>query len=251
MSSKAPRYSRLIVDEGDPAQSSGVLEQLEAEWYLLQGPVVVSAGEDVGLGAAVPLRVPPPIHEEARVMQGQMVQAIGTWDEGRLEIGSCAELTSISPQQERAAVTPAGSAGRASPIPLRPDDEKVLLREGALIELWQEGDRTYALATDTDRVREKLVPRYGESFVVLPSRWTEQTYAAFEDVFFNAPGAVLQSFGRRLDHDRQLRFAVTLRHLSSKLAHRLSELPDEALDLTVQVVPAASRAQVESSVAAT
>ena len=69
----------------------------------------------------------------------------------------------------------------------RPPVERSLMENGHLLDLWTAdrgtGDeRHIALATDVAKVRVALAPLFGESLVIIQSRWTESMFREIEAV---------------------------------------------------------------------
>ncbi|MEU7997504.1 hypothetical protein AB0B83_19505 [Micromonospora sp. NPDC049060] len=235
----------LVVDEGQLARAEGLLIRLGRAALLIPdgGTVVTADSQIVATSTPVELRVVDSSIYLDR-LENQAVVAQGAWTDRTLAIDDASSLT-VRPEAAAVARRDASSSftGQAlhKQLQRRPPVERSLLEDGHLLDLWTAdrgtGDeRHIALATDVAKVRAALAPLFGESLVIIESRWTEGMFREIEAVL--GESELVASSGREVGADFQMKVAVTLLHLPTRLARRLGHFPAEALALRLLVIPA-------------
>ena len=234
----------LAVDEGQPAFVEGVLVRIRESFAVLtdQGTVVVgSDGVAIASSMAVCLLIPEDL--DLRSLENTTVVATGRLVGERLAVSGASSFASRTPTRGRPTHVLQASAtqGDQRPVPrvLRPEGERALMQEGVMLDLWESQvspGKFMALATDVDRVRQELVPRYGPSVDVIASRWTEAFLNEVESLVMGSPTVL--SFGRDIGPDLQMRVAATLLCLPSPLARTLDTYPPEVVALDLLIRPA-------------
>jgi hypothetical protein len=244
--SSGSAWSPLVLDEGQPARTEGLVLRLGESFGMLAdgGVVVTSDGVIVSASPLVELR--PPAALDLGPFEGRELVAVGTLVDRRLVIDGASALSARPGpvpagrvSMDAAASVVGGKQGHG--VRTRPDVERALMQQGLLLDIWDvEGPpgspRRIALATHVDRVRAALSERYGEALDVVQARWSEQTLRDIERVLDEDDLA--WATGRERGPDSQLRVTATLLHLPSPLAGRLEQFPAEALALEVLVRPA-------------
>jgi hypothetical protein len=188
----------------------------------------------------VELRLPAAADPER--LEGLDVVATGRLEQQRLVIDG---LTSLTPRPGGRRATPiacdspAGAELSHHDLPLRPDAERTLIDDGALLTTWQPTQARYvALPTDVDRVRDALTPLYPASLDVVQSRWTTQTLQEILDALADSDLGYAQ--GYETGPEDQLKVTATLLHPPTTLARRLTSFPADALALDVLLKPVAT-----------
>jgi len=236
----------LVVDEGQPARAEGLLIRLGHAVHLIPdgGTVVTSDSEIIATSTPVELCVADPSIDLDR-LEHQAVVAQGTWTDRKLAINDANSLivrpeAAVVAHRANDAASPFTGQALHKQLRRRPPVERSLLADGHLLDLWTAdrgtGDeRHIALATDVAKVRAALAPMFGKSLVVIESRWTEGMFREIEAVL--GESGLVASSGREVGADFQMKVAVTLLHLPTRLVRRLEQFPAEALALRLLVMP--------------
>lgn len=215
----------LIVDEGQLGRAEGVVVRLGRGFALLgeHGEIITDNGATmatmpVGLRAGFDLGD----------FENRYVVATGRLEGDCLSVTGNHALTVRAAAFRRAPLLRRMDAsetfvgrGMHHTLTLRSTMERSLMEEGVLLALWtNHAGETFGLATDVPRVRAALSGTF---------RDIESALADEDQV---------RSLGTDFGADRQMKVAVTLLHLPTSLAARLSRFPVEAIALDVLVKPA-------------
>ena len=236
----------LVVDQGQPAYSIGRMIEFGGSPFL-QVDGALGMPPDGSMHSAsmlVALRSVGSPEAFARY-DGLRVVATGRWDDEWLAVDDLAEAAAAPATDRRAPSSgergPSGAAIAGDSFALRAVVERELIEEGVLIDTWVTGDgwrplRRVALAVDVDRVREALGSSDYVPLEVVRSRWSAEELGRIESEIC-AEESLLRSFGRSVGLDMQMRVAVTVLRMTSRLRHRLDQLPSAAIDLECLVLP--------------
>ena len=224
-------YDDLIVDDGDPASTEGLVRRFP------NGLGVVSA-ESRSDSTRVPIRS---TRTELATFEGSIVEASGRWRSGALFAD---EVTVRGPVADRRTAGPTGHPSQPahfhpSQPALRDARERALMEEGSLLDLWPEprtgpGESGWvALATDPERVQPVLTAIHGPAVRIVRSRWDPALFGEIDRVLCRY--GVVKSFGWQIGPDEQLRTNASLLHLPSAMARDVERFPVDALELSVRV----------------
>ncbi|MFI7214344.1 hypothetical protein [Micromonospora maritima] len=236
------RWLPLVVDEGQPALSSGTLLRVGQRCCLVAdgGTVLVSKGAAVSAALATWL-APSSAVTDFSNLEGRRVVAAGQLQDRQFVVAKVQAGPHVPPPARQAAaytVVEAGAVtGKSSRHWLaRSSVETELMKQGALLDIWQEEPgRWIALAADADRVATRLSSHYGDALQIVTSRWESTLLDQLEATLGETE--IVESIGRKIDEDHQMRVDAVLLHLPSHMAHRLDRFPADALDLQVLVSP--------------
>ncbi|WP_033339587.1 hypothetical protein [Catenuloplanes japonicus] len=234
----------LVLDEGQPGATDGLLVHVQDVPFVVasDGHVSHSPAGIPSMSRAVPLAVSVPDPGLA-ALDNRWVTAAGTLQSQQLLVDvvrpraapADAARTDRRPTGLRAGDVPASRHGTrpSRRIPA----ERALLEQGIVLDLWtdERTGRRIALTTDVGLTTDMLAPHYRESLDVVASRW-DRRY--LDEILNEVDEELVMSVGHSISTDRQLRLAVTLLHLPSRLAYRLADYRAEALDVRVLVRPA-------------
>jgi hypothetical protein len=237
----------LVVDEGQPARTDGLILRLGRELCVLAdgGTVLTSNGAVMSASPIVGLR-PATSAVDLDRFEGRRVAAAGILEDRSLVVYNEDLLAPLAEpgRGSRASMTPGAgfeAGGDSQRVPVRPAAEKALMEEGLLLDIWQAAGPAgagarIALATDVQAVRAGLSQHYGDSLEVVQSRWSEATLREGESIL--CADGLAWSVGRDIGPDLQMRVTATLLHLPTRLARRLEKFPPQALDIEFLLRPA-------------
>jgi hypothetical protein len=233
----------LVLDEGQPARAEGTLVTIRGGLRLIaDGGAIIGSGAAIAAATmSVPLR-DSGFGVDVNDLEWRHLSVAGVLRDGHLVISSADAITvPPSPDAEVAtwwAPTEPISLGsdRSRNFALRLPAENALMEEGVLLDAWTDDQtgRRIALATDVEKVQASLFGHYGASLNVVTSRWRREF---LDEIRMSVDEQLVHSSGTAIGHDMQMQVALTLLHLPSRVARRLSRFPPEALAVTVLVRP--------------
>ncbi len=233
----------LVLDEGQPGATDGLLVHVQDVPFVVasDGHVSHSPAGIPSMSRAVPLAVSVPDPGLA-ALDNRWVTA-----QARCRVSSCSSTScGRAPpcgRREDGQTTDRIAGRRCACLTSRDEAEQTdpgrarLLEQGIVLDLWtdERTGRRIALTTDVGLTTDMLAPHYRESLDVVASRW-DRRY--LDEILNEVDEELVMSVGHSISTDRQLRLAVTLLHLPSRLAYRLADYRAEALDVRVLVRPA-------------
>lgn len=235
----------LVVEEGQPAWAVGTVIRLGQHFYLRADDGVTDPSDDQAASMVIRLEVAPPYAYVLDVDLGRRVVATGVWTSDRLLVAE-PDLLRRQPRLDDEVAVGSDSWSPRPPegafAQVRPAVERALMVDGDLLDLWELREpgkvrRYIALAVDVSRVREALLPHYGqEELEVVASRWDSSTLANIEAMLLETDD-LLVSIGTEVGEDFQMRVVAVMKHLPRDLALRLEAFPAAAVELRVLVNP--------------
>lgn len=227
----------LVVDEGQPGMADGVLVHVNGYPVLIADDGVLSNPQN----AIIDTPISVPLVKAATPMDftawdGRRVVAAGTLRNQALHVDSVDPAPNVRPA---ASDNPANEVSRtAARVERRLPAERDLMEQGVLLDAWtdERTNRRIALTTAPSLIEERLRAHYPDSLQIVESRWDHRYLASIRA---KVPDDILLSFGNTIGGDNQIRLALTLLHLPSKVARHLSQHPAEALDVQTLIRPPA------------
>ena len=202
---------------------------------------MTSPGGATAATMTVPLRLDTGT-VDAKKLEWTQVTVTGVLRGGRLAISSAADITSRTPSHEDVAILAHDTdasfvrSGRLRHIARRPPAERSLIEQGVLLDAWtdEHTGRRIALATDTKKARTALAEHYGQMLDVVESRWRADY---LDKIRASVDERLVLSSGTTVGPGSQMQVALTLLHLPTDVARRLSRYDPAALDLSVLIRP--------------
>jgi hypothetical protein len=169
---------------------------------------------------------------ELSAFDGGQVAVFGTLRGLRLHVDTVEPIA----VDAHADTTPSPRARSGQSFRERIAAERTLMAGGILLDAWTDArtGRRIALTTDVALTRATLAPYYEGSLHVVRSRWDHRY---LDGIRAQVDDDLLLSFGNSIGTGQQLRLAMTLLHLPSRLARLLSAYPAEALDVRLLIRP--------------
>jgi hypothetical protein len=205
------------------------------------GTIITSKAGNVAATMTVPLLYAAPGIDITASEEKQVV-VTGILQDGHLVISSADDVTLRIQAGPNSAVlwgcanSPFIGEGQPRRVDRRHPAERALMEQGMLLDAWtdEQTERRIALATDTEAVQAILSRHYGDALVVIKSRWSREY---LNQIRATVDEGLVISSGNAISPDLQMQVALTLLHLPTHLARRLSQFSAEALALKVLIKP--------------